>query len=328
MVLVDLLTSPETCFLLYFLRYLKCLVCEWDKFVTACHLRFCVSQNEPMDLELSGQTASRVSDHPEQEVCDNVPVEHSQLIEDRCKCLQKSVKTDHPDGRDGECRSSDSSQISSGAMTSPHTQPFPTQSSTPQPFPTQSSNLQPFPTQSTTPQPFPIQSSTAQPSQTQSTTPQQSSNPLSSTSQPFATQSNPQPVPTQSSSPKPSQTQSSTAQQSQARGHCSGLSYLAAYCDDDDDDGGSDGDIRSSATTLTDGVVLTPGTVPSTVQLSARSCDLQCVESVMSELIRVGLRIERLSSQDLFPYNPGPLLSLLEQCELLYDGMETDKHVQ
>ncbi|XP_067664437.1 uncharacterized protein [Haliotis asinina] len=388
MVLVDLLTSPETCFLLYLLQYLKCLVCEWDKFVTACHLRFCVSQNELMDLELSEDTGSRLSDHPEQEVCDSITAEHSQLTEDRYKRLQKSVKTDLPDGR--ECTSSVSSEMSPGALTSSLTQPFPkhsstpqpnptqsttlqpfftlssttqpfptqsttpqpfpTQSTTPQPFPTLSSTPQPFPTQSTTPQPFPTLSSTPQPFPTESTTPQpfptlsstpqpfptQSTTPqpfptLSSTPQPFPTQScAPQPFPTQSSAPLPSQTQSSTSQQSQVRGHCSALSYLAAYDDDDDDDDdGGDGNICSSATTLTDGVALTPGTMPFAVEDSTMSCELQCVENVMSELIRVGLRIERLSSQDLFPYNPGPLLSLLERCERLYDGMmAAHRHVQ
>lgn len=44
------------------------------------------------------------------------------------------------------------------------------------------------------------------------------------------------------------------------------------------------------------------------------------LESVMSMLIRLRIAIERLVSKDLFPYNIGPVLKLLEKCESVYEG--------
>ena len=69
-VLVDLLTSPETCFLLYLVRYLKCVLTEWDTFVAVCHSKYCSQdhQNEqyPERLKRKTRTAKHQSQkHPQ-----------------------------------------------------------------------------------------------------------------------------------------------------------------------------------------------------------------------------------------------------------------------
>ncbi|KAK6180388.1 hypothetical protein SNE40_012553 [Patella caerulea] len=53
---------------------------------------------------------------------------------------------------------------------------------------------------------------------------------------------------------------------------------------------------------------------------TARPCDMLCLEHVMGMFIRVRMKIERLVDQDLFPYNPVPLLNLMIQCESLYEA--------
>lgn len=44
------------------------------------------------------------------------------------------------------------------------------------------------------------------------------------------------------------------------------------------------------------------------------------LDDVMTVLIRLRLAIDRLVSKDLFPYNIGPVLRLLEKCENMYEG--------
>ncbi|KAE8752369.1 hypothetical protein FOCC_FOCC000841 [Frankliniella occidentalis] len=44
------------------------------------------------------------------------------------------------------------------------------------------------------------------------------------------------------------------------------------------------------------------------------------LDNVMTVLIRLRLAIDRLVSKDLFPYNIGPVLRLLEKCESMYEG--------
>lgn len=48
------------------------------------------------------------------------------------------------------------------------------------------------------------------------------------------------------------------------------------------------------------------------------------IDSVMSVLIRLRLAVERLHHQGLFPYNPAPLLTLLEQTEERYENDGTE----
>lgn len=44
------------------------------------------------------------------------------------------------------------------------------------------------------------------------------------------------------------------------------------------------------------------------------------LDNVMTTLIRLRLAIDRLVSKDLFPYNIGPVLRLLEKCESMFEG--------
>ncbi|KAJ1519969.1 hypothetical protein ONE63_004202 [Megalurothrips usitatus] len=50
-----------------------------------------------------------------------------------------------------------------------------------------------------------------------------------------------------------------------------------------------------------------------------RECGAE-LDNVMTMLIRLRLAIDRLVSKDLFPYNIGPVLRLLEKCESMYEG--------
>ncbi|XP_071096593.1 uncharacterized protein [Haliotis cracherodii] len=283
MVLVDLLTSPETCFLLYFLRYLKCLVCEWDKFVTACHLRFCVSQEELMN-----------------------------------KYLQNSVKIGQPSGRDGEYGSSESSQtltVCSGAITSSPSQPTTAGPSPTHPSLAQQTPAQPSPSQQPSPQPRVHCSGLSYLTTYSDSDDDGDGDICSATTLTQAVMLTPGTVPPVV---KPKQTTSLSVSGDALHENRCGRPLSESPClNNPCCEATSDSVHHPSLNTL----ALLPGG-------SVMSCDYQCVESVMSELIRVGLRIERLSSQQLFPYNAGPLLSLLEQCELLYEGMEAHGHGQ
>lgn len=46
------------------------------------------------------------------------------------------------------------------------------------------------------------------------------------------------------------------------------------------------------------------------------------LEDVMTCFIRLRIAIRRLVAKNLFPYNIGPIVKLLEKCEELYEGKE------
>ncbi|XP_041368228.1 uncharacterized protein LOC121382733 [Gigantopelta aegis] len=88
-VLVDLLTSPETCFLLYLIRYLKCVLTEWDMFVRVCHRTYCnlKHRNKQCHERLTQQNYC-TSKHESQE--------HPVTVTLDCRCISEHQSHEVP----------------------------------------------------------------------------------------------------------------------------------------------------------------------------------------------------------------------------------------
>ncbi|XP_055592419.1 protein lines [Uranotaenia lowii] len=76
-----------------------------------------------------------------------------------------------------------------------------------------------------------------------------------------------------------------------------------------------------AATTLLQSVRSNSGGGPSNIVLNNNSNNV-ILDSVMTVLISLRLQISRLVADTLFPYNIGPILRLIENCESLYEGNE------
>ena len=324
-ILLDLLTSPETCFLLYMVRYLRYVVSDWHHLQTVCQIHHSESQtplslDAPVNLRDNVPGKEPLQTAPEINVTQHAPAQ----VKDGTAAV-KPTEISVPICRVYDVPDSDADEKAGALSLSPFRISLPGQESP-------SSGLCPkFTVASEPPSPKPINKQ------------------LSAL---VMTKEFKRDISGGSRSPSDEQgNMLGVGLGMQCIGHnASSLSLLVQYSsssedeldlDDDienidlDDNMDNDDKVMSATHAHGDGLrerdlqrLTVSGdrcsrwaqeTDTIYAAIAAKKFDDSVIDRFMTVLIRLRLAISRLVTRGLFPYNAEPLVKLLEQCEKLYE---------